>query len=373
MKTIRTQRGSRAGAPAAARRAAGAIAPALLSRMYRNVLLLRILDEKMLGLQRQGRIGFFGTVTGEEAAVIGSAAALDDGDWVFPALRQGGVLLWRGAPVDLLVAQCVGNGADPIKGRQMPSHYSDRRWNVVSWSSCIGNQLPQAVGAAYAARLRGDATVVVGYMGDGATSSADFHAALNFAGVWRAPVVFVCQNNQWAISVPRAAQTAAASIAVKAKAYGFEGIQVDGNDCVAVYEATRAAVEKARAGGGPTLLEVVTYRLGGHSSSDDPTKYRDPEEVERWRARDPIPRLRARLSAEIGWSDADDARLREELKAQIDAAVRRVEAAPPLDPDTLFDDVYRVVPPALLAQRDALRAERTGRTEEASGDGAFPL
>ncbi len=345
----------------------------LWERMYRHILLLRILDEKMLGLQRQGRIGFFGTVTGEEAAVIGSAAGMEPTDWVFPALRQGGVLLWRGAPIDLLIAQCVGNSADPVKGRQMPSHYSDRRWNVVSWSSCIGNQLPQAVGAAYAARLKGDKTVCVGYLGDGASSSTDFHAALNFAGVWKAPVVFFCQNNQWAISVPRGAQTATASIAVKAKAYGFPGVQVDGNDAVAVREATRDAVEKARAGGGPTLVEAVTYRLGGHSSSDDPTKYRDAAEVEIWKKRDPIPRMKALLAKESGWTDAKDAELREELKGEVDAAVRRVEAAAPIPAETLFDDVAAGMPPGLVEQKEELRVELGERTGQARSDGAFPL
>ncbi len=341
--------------------------------MYQHILLLRILDEKMLGLQRQGRIGFFGTVTGEEAAVIGSAAALEPTDWVFPALRQGGVLLWRGAPIDLLIAQCVGNSADLVKGRQMPSHASDRRWNVVSWSSCIGNQLPQAVGAAYAARLQRDKTAVLAYLGDGASSSADFHAAMNMAGVWKVPVVFFCQNNQWAISVPRAMQTASSSIAVKAKAYGFEGVQVDGNDAVAVHAATRSALEKARAGGGPTLVEAVTYRLGGHSSSDDPTKYRDAAEVEAAKKREPVARMKALLSEKAGWTEARDAQLREELKNDIDKAVQRVERAGPLDPGTLFDDVYAEASAALREQRETLEEEIARRRGAGAADGAFPL
>ena len=206
-----------AKAPPAADRNSG-LKPEDLQILYREMLLIRLLDEKMMLLQRQVRIGFHGTCTGEEAAVIGSAYALQPEDWIFPALRQGGAALLRGYPLHNYIAQLFGNRADLLKGRQMPVHFSDRRINQVSWSSCIGTQLPQAVGAAQAARLRGDRVVVLAYLGDGATSEADFHVALNFAGVWKAPVVFLCQNNQWAISVPVSRQTASPNLAVKAAA-----------------------------------------------------------------------------------------------------------------------------------------------------------
>src|SRR5438093_12747168 len=197
------------------------IPPEDLIRLFRHMLRLRALDTRMLSLQRQGRIGFYGTATGQEAAVTGSAYALRDTDWIFPALREVGVSLWRGTTIRQLVCQLMGNSGDVLMGRQMPMHFSDRAVRSVAWSSVIGTQLVHAMGAAWAARLMGDDTVCVGYMGDGASSVADFHAAANFAGVFRLPLVLFCQNNQWAISVPLSRQTASESIAIKATAYGF--------------------------------------------------------------------------------------------------------------------------------------------------------
>src|SRR5437773_3562811 len=231
------------------------IPPEDLIRLFRHMLRMRVLDQRMLSLQRQGRIGFYGTATGEEAAVTGSAYALRDTDWVFPALREMGVSLWRGTTIKQIVCQLIGNSGDVLIGRQMPCHFSDRGVRSVAWSSVIGTQLPHAMGAAWAAKLKRTQDVMMGYMGDGASSSADFHAAANFAGVYRLPVVFFCQNNHWAISVPLEQQTASESIAVKAVAYGFPGVRVDGNDILAVISATREAVERARSGGGPTLVE----------------------------------------------------------------------------------------------------------------------
>ncbi|MBI3268830.1 MAG: 3-methyl-2-oxobutanoate dehydrogenase [Planctomycetes bacterium] len=312
---------------------------------------IRTVDSRMLNLQRQGRIGFYGTATGEEAAVVGSGCAFEPRDWIFPALRQGGIALLRDYPLDLYVAQCVGNSADLLRGRQMPCHYSDRRIHFVSWSSVIATQLPHAVGAAMAARLRRDPVVCGAYLGDGATSEGDFHVAMNFAGVYRAPVVFVCQNNQFAISVPIERQTASAGIAVKAAAYGFEGVRVDGNDVLACYLATRKAVDKARAGGGPTLVEAVTYRRGGHSSSDDPSRYRDERVTEEWARRDPILRFRRWLEARGLWNDPEEERFQTEVKSAVDEAIRRVEAAPPVDPGSMFEDVFAEMPAQLRAQR----------------------
>ncbi|OGF55571.1 MAG: 3-methyl-2-oxobutanoate dehydrogenase, partial [Candidatus Fraserbacteria bacterium RBG_16_55_9] len=251
-----------------------------LIELHRWMTFVRLLDGRMLNLQRQGRIGFYGVATGEEAAVIGSAYPLQRQDWIFPALRQGGAALLKGMPLKYYIAQCYGNSLDVQKGRQMPCHYSYKPAHFVAWSSCIGTQLPHAVGVAWAAKLKKDPLVVMAYMGDGATSEGDFHVSLNFAGVFKLPVVFFCQNNQWAISIPFSRQTASESIAVKAKAYGFDGLQVDGNDVLAVHQVASEAVEKARDGGGPTLIEAITYRMEGHSSSDDPTRYRDESEVQ---------------------------------------------------------------------------------------------
>src|SRR5262245_14664787 len=207
-----------------------------LLKMYRTMALIRVLDQRMLNLQRQGRIGFYGTATGQEAAVVGSAAALEDHDWIFPALREGGAALHRGYPLERLICQLIGNAGECSLGRQMPCHYSFREGGYVSVSSVIGTQIPQATGAAMAARIRKDPVVVMGYLGDGATSATDFHTALNFAAVFAAPVVFLCQNNQWAISVPFSKQTASEGVAVKAEAYGMPGVAVDGNDLAAVYQ-----------------------------------------------------------------------------------------------------------------------------------------
>ena len=321
-----------------------------LIRIYSEMLRLRILDQRMLTLQRQGRVGFYGTATGEEAAIIGSAFALRENDWIFPALRQGGAALLRGYPLVEYISQCMGNAADKTKGRQMPSHYCYRPANFVSWSSCIGTQIPHAVGVAWAMKIRGDQNVAVAYMGDGATSQGDFHVAMNFAGVYKVPVVFFCQNNQWSISVNIKQQTASESIAIKAIAYGFEGVTVDGNDVLAVYSATKDAVDKARAGNGPSLVEAVTYRMGAHSSSDDPRLYRQDDEVEEWKRKDPINRLLKYLEQHGYWSSGEQEALEERLTREILDAVAEAEKVGPPAVETLFEDVYSEMLPNLKEQ-----------------------
>jgi len=241
-----------------------ALAPEDLRRLYRHMLKMRVLDQRMLSLQRQGRVGFYGTATGEEAAVTGSAFAMRPEDWVFPALRQMGVSLWRGTTVTELVCQLIGNSGDVLIGRQMPCHFSDRKVNTVAWSSVIGTQLPHAMGAAWAAKLKGDDVVCMGYLGDGASSVGDFHAAANFAGVMKLPVVFFCQNNQWAISVPLSKQTGSESIAIKANAYGFPGVRVDGNDVLAVIVPGKRPRERVGAPRSAAPLPRLAARLGGH-------------------------------------------------------------------------------------------------------------
>jgi pyruvate dehydrogenase E1 component alpha subunit/2-oxoisovalerate dehydrogenase E1 component alpha subunit len=323
-----------------------------LLTLYREMLRLRLLDQRMLTLQRQGRVGFYGTATGEEAAIIGSAYALQKQDWIFPALRQGGAALMRGYPLVEYISQCMGNSADATKGRQMPSHYCYRPANFVSWSSCIATQLPHAVGAAWAMKIRKDNAVSIAYLGDGATSEGDFHVAMNFAGVFKVPVVFFCQNNQWSISVNIKAQTASESIAMKAIAYGFDGVQVDGNDVLAVYSATREAVEKARSGNGPTLVEAITYRMGAHSSSDDPRLYREDSEVEEWKKRDPIQLFLQHLMDAGFWSTQEQEKLEKELNQEILNAVAEAEKMGPPSVESLFDDVFEKIPQHLQEQKE---------------------
>lgn len=322
-----------------------------LRRMYRELRRLRLLDEKMLIVQRQGRIGFYGEVKGQEATPIAAGLALDPEDWVFPGLREGAVMLVRGFSLAKYMAQCWGNSLDVQKGRQMPSHYSGRQVNQVSWSSCIGPQIPQAVGCAWAMKLRGTKNISVGFFGDGATSEPDFHAAATFAGVHRLPVVLVCQNNHWAISVPSSTQTAAPTFASKAIAYGLHGVRVDGNDPLAVYVVLRDAAARARAGGGATLVESVTYRIGAHSSSDDPSRYRSQSDVDRWIAKDPVERMRRHLVSLGLHDDAAERELVESIDAEIRAAVLEAESAAPVDRATLFDDVYAVAPWHIEEQR----------------------
>jgi len=340
-----------------------------LVRLFRHMVQMRVLDGRMLSLQRQGRIGFYGTATGQEAAITGSAYALRPTDWVFPALREMGVSLWRGTTIRELVCQLIGNSGDVLLGRQMPCHFSDRRVLSVAWSSCIGTQLPHAMGAAWAAKLMKHDTVMMGYLGDGATSTGDFHAAANFAGVLRLPLVFFCQNNQWAISVPLSRQTASESIAIKAQSYGFPGVRVDGNDLFAVIAATREAVERARRGEGPTLIEALTFRMGGHSSSDDPTRYRDTELVATWERQDPVSRMRAWMRAQGFASERDEEQWTKEFDETIAAGVKEAEALPPPAIETMFTDVYRDMPRHIEEQMKYAVAAGTGTKFE----GAFPL
>ncbi|MDA0374452.1 MAG: thiamine pyrophosphate-dependent dehydrogenase E1 component subunit alpha [Planctomycetota bacterium] len=326
-----------------------------LLHLYETMVRVREFDRRMLVLQRQGRIGFYGPILGQEAATVGSVAALEERDWVFPALREGAAAIMRGLPLHVAIAQLIGNSLDRCKGRQMPCHYTFREGNYHAMSSVIGTQITHAVGAAMAARIRGEDAVIAGYLGDGATSSNDFHAGMNFAAVYRAPVVLICQNNQWAISVPISQQMASETIAIKACAYGMPAVRVDGNDVLAVYAATREAVERARRGDGPTFLELVTYRRLGHSSSDDPSRYRDEAEVAVWERRDPVERLRRHLDARGLWDSDRETALQDRIAAEVNEAIRQAEAASPTDRNSLVTDVFADVTPQLAEQlREAL-------------------
>jgi len=326
-----------------------------LLRLYRAMALVRAVDERMITLQRQGRISFYGAATGQEAAVIGSGLALEATDWVVPALREGGIALLRGLSLSDYVNQLFGNGSDIEKGRQMPCHYGHRDVRYVTLSSCIANQLFHAVGISLAARLRGDDTIAVGYMGDGATSEGDFHVAMEFAARLRAPVLLFCQNNQWAISTGVRGQTLAATMAQKAHGYGMDGYRVDGNDVLAVHALTSHVVAEIRRTGRPAFVEALTYRVGAHSTSDDPSRYRDESITERWKERDPLRRLQPLLEARGLWDDARDAAFISDVAERLKAEVQRAEADAPPSIDSLFDDVYAAIPPHLVAQREALR------------------
>ena len=338
----------------------------LARRLYTGMLTIRVMDQRLMALQRQGRVGFYGEAVGQEAAIVGSAAALESQDWLVPALREAGAGIFRGLPLSKYVAQIFGNADDVSRGRQLPCHPCDRDTHYVVMSSCVGTQIPHAVGIAMGMKSRaqepgGPRDVCMGYMGDGATSEPDFHVAMNFAGVTRAPVVLVCQNNQWAISTPGTLQTAAPTIAIKGIGYGVESLRVDGNDVAAVYLASRYATEKARRGGGPTFLELLTYRVSAHSSSDDPSRYRDETITDVWRdKRDPLRRMEA-LGLARGWLAAGETGT---LAAGIEAEVRKVVeeqeavAMPPVE--SLIEDVYEEPTWLLREQLDDLVGQGRG-------------
>jgi pyruvate dehydrogenase E1 component alpha subunit len=325
------------------------IAESDLLGMYRAMVEARLFDQRMVSLQRQGRIGTYAPLSGQEAAQVGPVFALDPRtDWIFPTYRDYAAMRAFGMPLQRLVLFPMGH---PDGGVAPPGVH------VYPVSIAIASHLPHAVGAAYAARLRGEPAVFLAFLGDGATSEGDFHEAVNLAGVQRLPVVFWCENNGWAISVPRHRQTAARTLAQKAVAYGATGIQVDGNDLLAVVAVAREAVARSRAGEGPTLVECVTYRYGPHTTADDPTRYRSAEELERMEALDPIRRLEIYLTARGLWDEARQAELTQAARDRVAEAVAAAEAAPPPPPDFFFDIAYERPTRPLERQRAAFVPE----------------
>lgn len=340
------------------------IDPALALKLYESMVQVRVMDDRLMTLQRQGRIHFYLASTGQEACSIGAAGALAAEDWVVPGYRQPGMFLFRGVPVKSIVAQCFGNAWDPTKGRQMPVHYSFKDQNMVSISSPIGTQVIQAAGVAMAMKRKGHKKVALTFIGDGGTSSNDFHAGMNFAAVDKAPCIIICENNGWAISVPVAKQTASETFAQKAVAYGMPSQRVDGNDVLATYKATRDARARALRGEGPTFLEFVTYRLAGHSSSDDPKRYRPESECDAFRQKDPIERFKAYLEARGLWDAAKDEALWTRCRETVNQAIQENERVPRPELISLFSDVYAEMPASL---QKALDEERDAR-----GEGRFP-
>ena len=315
---------------------------------YRWMLLGRTLDARMQALQRQGRVGFYGAATDHEAVNVAAGLASAPNDWVFPGLREQLVALVRGHPLVTYAHHLFADSKDPSRGRNMPCHPSASEVHYVSMSSVIGTQVTHAVGVAYGQKLRSEAAATLAFFGDGATSSNDFHAGLNFAGVFALPVVFCCSNNQWAISLPVARQTAAPSLASKAAAYGLPGRSVDGTDFVASYVELSRALTAARSGEGPSLLEFVVYRMVPHSSSDDPGRYQPPDWMERAARRDPVHRLRSWLVSQGGVTEVELAQWEAEFDREVRAAIEVAESTPPPSMDSVTEDVYasRSYPPA---------------------------
>jgi len=327
--------------------------PARLREMYSCMLRTRVFDARMVSLQRQGRIAFFVPSLGEEAAQVGVAFALRPDDWVFPAYREQGVLLARGCSFRELLCQALGNADDLLQGRQMPNHFGSPQYRFAVASSPVGTQIPHAVGAAWTARLRGEDWLAAVFFGDGATSTGDFHAGMNFAAVRQVPALFFCKNNGWAISLPRAEQTRVEFLADKAAAYGMPGVRVDGNDVLAVYRAAAEAAAWARAGKGPVLVELITQRMAGHSTSDDPARYRPPELLAPWKEKDPLDRFRRYLTDRGLWSDAEEEAAAAQIDADVTAAIQEAERVPGPPLESGFQDVYHTQPAHLAEQQAA--------------------
>ncbi|MYT70127.1 MULTISPECIES: pyruvate dehydrogenase (acetyl-transferring) E1 component subunit alpha [unclassified Streptomyces] len=332
--------------------------PALLRRLYAEVVHGRRYNAQATALTRQGRLAVYPSTTGQEAAEVAAALVLQERDWLFPSYR------------DTLAA--VARGLDPVQALTLlrgdwHTGYDPREHRIAPLSTPLATQLPHAVGLAHAARLKGDDVVALAMVGDGGTSEGDFHEALNFAAVWQAPVVFLVQNNGFAISVPLAKQTAAPTLAHKAVGYGMPGRLVDGNDAVAMHEVLSEAVARAREGHGPTLVEAVTYRMDAHTNADDATRYRTDAEVETWRAHDPILLLERELTERGLIDDAGIQAVRDDAETMAAGLRERMNQDPALDPMDLFGDVYAERTPQLREQADQLRAELDA---EAEGDQA---
>jgi pyruvate dehydrogenase E1 component alpha subunit len=317
-----------------------------MKKMYEIMVTARIFDDNALKLQREGRIGTYASIRGQEAAQVGSAYAMRKDDWMFPAFREGAAYLARGMPMHLMYAYWAGDE----RGNHIP-----KSLNCFSVSIPVGTQTLHAVGFALAAKLKKEKYATAVYFGDGATSEGDCMEAMNFAGVFRAPIVFICQNNQWAISLPASKQTAAQTIAQKAIAFGFDGIWVDGNDIFAVYKVTKDALEKARAGNGPTLVECLTYRIGDHTTADDAKRYRSEKELEEWKMKDPIDRLRKYMMEKEIWTNDDERELQKNSADRVEAAVKAFEEMPAASPHDMFKYVYEKPTQTLQEQMEEMK------------------
>ncbi|MAG91898.1 pyruvate dehydrogenase (acetyl-transferring) E1 component subunit alpha [Candidatus Woesearchaeota archaeon] len=316
-----------------------------IKKIYEMIILIRVFDQKAFNMQRQGRLGTYIQFKGQEASQVGSAMALKDDDFVFPMYRSSGLLIARKHPIVQVLQYWNGDE----RGLKSPDNV-----NNFPISIPVGTHMIHSAGAAWAAKLRGTKQISISYFGDGATSKGDFHEAMNFAGVFNVPAVFLCENNQFAISVHRKDQTKSETIAQKAIAYGFEGIQVDGMDVFAVYKATKDAVDKARAGKGPTLIECVTYRMADHSTSDDASRYRTKEEVQAWQKKDPVERLEKYMRKKNLLDDAYKEKILKQSKETIEKAVTQFEKLEAPDPKDMFNYVFAEMTPQQKEEMEEL-------------------
>lgn len=329
--------------------------PEMLQRLYRDMLRARIADDRFGRLQRQGRLSFVAPSAGHEAAQVGIAHAIEAGkDWLYPYYRDVALCLALGIPLVEMVGQSLATMADPARGRQMPYHVGSVSLNTFTMASPIASHIPPATGTALSQKIDGRGEVTVCTFGDGATSEGDWHAGINFAGAQGVPAVFVCENNGYAISVDLKRQTGSDTIHQKAHAYGMPGYYVDGMDVLASYYVMKEAVAGARAGVGPSLVELMVYRYGGHSSADDDSRYRPREEVKLWRGRDPLDRYRRFLEKRGLWDDAADESARAEFDAEFTAAVKAAEEAGPPPVELMFEDVLAELTPRLRRQKAEL-------------------
>lgn len=331
---------------------APSISKEILIPAYETMVKTRLVDEKMITLQRQGTISFALASLGEEACAVGSAAALMSEDWMYPQYREPGVMFWRGFTIQEYIDHMFCNANDLMLGRQMPNHFGSRKLNVVTVSSPIGTKIPHTAGCAYAMKLQKENAVAICYFGEGATSEGDFHAGLNFAAVTKAPAIFFCRNNGYAISTPTSSQFASDGIAPKGPGYGIFSIRIDGNDFFAIYETVSKARQHCLEGKGPVLIEAMTYRMGAHSTSDDPSRYRSDEEVSQWNCKCPISRLKKYLEKQNLWSQDKEEHLNHELLKEIDAAIEKSKQVEPPPIESLFDHVYFELSPSLRIQKD---------------------
>lgn len=329
---------------------------AQLSSLYQMLVLVRAIDDRGWTLQRSGRVEFWIPHRGLEAVHIGATLAFDDKDWIFLGYRHPGSMLMRGVPLVQMFAQFFGRANEPLKGRRLPTLMGDRRANIVPMTTQVGSYVPHACGAAWAAKIKGDDTRFLTFFGDGSTSRGEFHSALNFAGVHKPPVVFMCENNGWAVTTPTELQTASETFAEKGDAYGVRNLRVDGNDPLAVYSVTKESRDLLP-DEGATLIEAITYRMGYHTTSDNPDLYRTPEEVAAWKPWCPLIRMRKYLENRGLWDEGRETALWAKCKSDIDVAVKAAEAMPLPDPSTMFDDTFEKPTWMLEEQRQQLLAE----------------
>lgn len=331
------------------------ISEADLIKGYKTMIVTRLVDERMITIQRQGIISFAMSSLGEEACAVASAAALESQDWMYPQYREAGIMFWRGFTIQQYVHHMFGNNQDLLLGRQMPNHFGARFINVVTVSSPIGTKIPHAAGCAYAMKMQGENSIAIGYFGEGATSEGDFHVGLNFAAVRKAPAIFFCRNNGYAISTPCCRQFASDGVAPKGIGYGIQTYRVDGNDFFAVYDVVKKARRHCLEEKGPVLIEAMTYRRGPHSTSDDPSQYRKEAEVLAWEAKCPVLRLRRYLTEKGLWNDEQETDFVKGVSEEISKAITLAKTTPKPPLKSLIENVYFEVPHALKEQYDEVK------------------